>query len=133
MRTVPPALWRHLGEQFDVAAPDLGSLRTMHQRRRTLFEHQEAACATLGFHWLSDAQRRALGGDVDRHLAQLPDAIVRRYARRLGETGSGGRPFDTHETQAQAAEEAPMKPSTSLRIPLPIMRRDTIFWQSSRS
>jgi hypothetical protein len=75
----------------------------------------------------------ALGVDVDRHLAQLPDAIVRRYARRLGETGSGGRPFDTHETQAQAAEEAPMKPSTSLRIPLPIMRRDTIFWRSSRS
>src|SRR5665213_1824624 len=75
----------------------------------------------------------ALGVDVDRHLAQLPNAIVRRYARRLGETGSGGRPFDTHETQAQEAEEAPMKPSTSLRIPLPIMRRDTIFWRSSRS
>jgi Domain of unknown function (DUF4158) len=46
---VPPALWRHLGEQFGVAAPDLASLRSMYQRRRTLFEHQEVACETLGF------------------------------------------------------------------------------------
>ncbi len=35
------ALWRHLGEQLGVAAPDLASLRSMYQRRRTLFEHQE--------------------------------------------------------------------------------------------
>jgi len=34
------ALWRHLGEQLGVAAPDLASLRSMYQRRRTLFEHQ---------------------------------------------------------------------------------------------
>src|ERR1019366_6592005 len=52
VRIVPPALWRHLGEQFGVQAPDLASLRTMYQRRRTLFEHQEVACEALGFHWL---------------------------------------------------------------------------------
>ncbi len=34
------ALWRHLGEQLGVAAPDLASLRSMYQRRRSLFEHQ---------------------------------------------------------------------------------------------
>src|ERR1700735_5560805 len=50
VRIVPPALWRHLGEQLGVAAPDLASLRSMYQRRRTLFEHQEGACETLGFH-----------------------------------------------------------------------------------
>jgi hypothetical protein len=142
VRIVPPALWRHLGEQLGVAAPDLASLRSMYQRRRTLFEHQEVACETLGFHWLSEAQRRALvrvlRGEltrtsdrqrllqfarrwlyehrlivlrdrdlrtmiikaireheaglgielltalgVDRHLTDLPDSIVRRYARRL--------------------------------------------------
>ena len=27
VRMVPPALWQHLGTQFDVAAPDLASLR----------------------------------------------------------------------------------------------------------
>jgi hypothetical protein len=60
VRIVPPALWRHLGEQLGVAAPDLASLRSMYQRRRTLFEHQEVACEMLGIHWLSEAQRRAL-------------------------------------------------------------------------
>src|ERR1017187_7015525 len=48
VRIVPPALWRHLGEQLGVAAPDLASLRSMYQRRRSLFEHQEVACETLG-------------------------------------------------------------------------------------
>jgi hypothetical protein len=36
VRIVPPALWRHLGEQFGVAAPDLASLRSMYRRRRPL-------------------------------------------------------------------------------------------------
>jgi hypothetical protein len=51
---VPPALWRHLGDQFNVVAPDLASLRAMYRRRRTLFEHQDVACTTLGFarRWL---------------------------------------------------------------------------------
>jgi hypothetical protein len=42
----------------------------MYQRRRTLFEHQEVACETLGFHWLSEAQRgglvRVLRGELTR-------------------------------------------------------------------
>ena len=50
VRMVPPALWRHLGKQFDVVAPDLASLRAMYRHRRTLFEHQEVTCETLGFH-----------------------------------------------------------------------------------
>ena len=33
VRIVPPALWRHLGEQLGVTAPDLASLRSMYQRR----------------------------------------------------------------------------------------------------
>lgn len=57
---VPPALWRHLGDQFNVVAPDLASLRAMYRRRRTLFEHQDVACTTLGFQPLTEAQRRAL-------------------------------------------------------------------------
>jgi hypothetical protein len=56
VRIVPPSLWRRLG----VAALDLASLRSMYHRRRTLFEHQEVACETLGFHWLSNAQCGAL-------------------------------------------------------------------------
>jgi hypothetical protein len=32
LRVVPPALWRHLGAQFDIEAPDPASLRTMYRR-----------------------------------------------------------------------------------------------------
>jgi hypothetical protein len=31
---VPPALWRHLGSQFAIAAPDLASLRALYGVRR---------------------------------------------------------------------------------------------------
>jgi hypothetical protein len=39
-RIYPPLLWRHLGEQFGVAAPDLASLRAMYRRAPTLIEHR---------------------------------------------------------------------------------------------
>jgi hypothetical protein len=32
LRVVPPALWRHLGAQFDIEAPDLASRRAMYRR-----------------------------------------------------------------------------------------------------
>jgi Domain of unknown function (DUF4158) len=73
VRIVPPALWRHLGEQLGVAAPDLASLRSMYQRRRTLFEHQEVACEALRFHWLSDALRRALARILRDELTRTSD------------------------------------------------------------
>ena len=83
VRIVPPALWRHLGEQFGVAAPDLASLRTMYRHRRTLFEHQEVACEALGFHWLSDAQRRALVRLVRAELSRTSDrGRLLQFARR---------------------------------------------------
>jgi hypothetical protein len=31
VRMVPPALWQHLGKQFDVAPPELASLRAMYR------------------------------------------------------------------------------------------------------
>jgi hypothetical protein len=60
VRVVPAVLWRHLGEQFKVPAPDLASLRAMYGRGNTRFEHQQLACVVLDFHWLSEQQRRAL-------------------------------------------------------------------------
>jgi hypothetical protein len=60
VRIVPPALWRPLGDQFGVKAPDLASLRAMYRRHRTLFAHRQLACAALGFHSLTEARRRAL-------------------------------------------------------------------------
>ena len=73
VRIVPAVLWRHLGEQFAVAAPDLASLRAMYGRGNTLFEHQQLACQTLRFHWLSEQQRRSLSGAIRMELARTRD------------------------------------------------------------
>lgn len=72
-RIVPTVLWRHLGEQVHVAAPDLASLRAMYQRGKTLFEHQQLACEVLSFHWLSEPQRPALVRALRRELARTRD------------------------------------------------------------
>lgn len=59
-RIIPANLWRHLGAQFDVAAPDLASLRALYRRGRTLYDHQQLACELLGFRWMTEHQRRSL-------------------------------------------------------------------------
>jgi hypothetical protein len=59
-RVVPVALWRHLGNELGIDAPEVASLRTMYGRDKTLFEHQQVACATLGFRWMNEHQRRQL-------------------------------------------------------------------------
>ena len=88
VRIVPPALWRHLGEQLGVAAPDLASLRSMYQRRRTLFEHRDVACETLGFHSLSDAQGVNLRGvfsfPIEQYAEQLLPSLAATKSRAVG-------------------------------------------------
>jgi len=73
VRIVPPLLWRHLGERFGVAAPDLASLRAMYRRAPTLIEHQQAACDALGFQWLTDHHRRALVRALREELGRTDD------------------------------------------------------------
>jgi hypothetical protein len=83
LRVVPSALWRHLGTQFGIEAPDLASLRTMYRRRRTLFEQQDLACAVLGFHDLPEAQRRALVRAINAELSRTSDRQrLLQFARR---------------------------------------------------
>ena len=60
VRVVPPALWRHLGNELGIDAPEIASLRAMYGRGRTLFDHQQVACEALGFRWMTEHQRRAL-------------------------------------------------------------------------
>src|SRR5271167_879311 len=73
VRMVPPLLWRHLGTQFAIAAPDLASLRAMYRRAPTLIEHQQLACEALGFRWLSEPQRRALVRALRQDLTRTRD------------------------------------------------------------
>jgi len=83
LRIVPPVLWRHLGAQFGIEAPDLASLRTMYRRRRTLFEHQDLACAVLGFHSITEARRRALVRALNVELSGTSDRQrLLQFARR---------------------------------------------------
>ena len=83
LRMVPPALWRHLGAQFEIDAPDLASLRTMYRRRRTLFEQQDLACSVLGFHDVTEAQRRALIRAINAELSRTSDRQrLLQFARR---------------------------------------------------
>jgi len=83
LRLVPPALWRHLGAQFEIDAPDLASLRTMYHRRRTLFEQQDLACSVLGFHDVTEAQRRALVRAINAELSRTSDRQrLLQFARR---------------------------------------------------
>jgi hypothetical protein len=83
LRMVPPAPWRHLGAQFGIDAPDLASLRTMYRRRRTLFEQQDLACSVLGFHDVTEAQRRALVRAINAELSRTSDRQrLLQFARR---------------------------------------------------
>jgi hypothetical protein len=83
VRMVPPALWKHLGNQFGEPARDLASLRATYRRRRTLFDHQELACQVLEFRPLLEAQRRALVRSLRRELTQTFDRLrLLTYARQ---------------------------------------------------
>ena len=57
VRIVLAMLWRHLGEQLQVAAPDLASLRAMYRRGNTLFGNRRLACEVLLICLLEDCVR----------------------------------------------------------------------------
>ena len=72
-RVVPANLWRHLGNELNIDAPEIASLRAMYGRDRTLFDHQQVACTTLGFRWMSEYQRRALVRELRDEVSRCAD------------------------------------------------------------
>lgn len=72
-RIVPPALWRHLGSELGIDAPEVASLRALYGRGRTLFDHQQVACEALGFRWMTEHQRRALVRLMSDEVARCAD------------------------------------------------------------
>jgi hypothetical protein len=86
VRIVPPLLWKHLGARFNVAAPDLASLRAMYRRAPTLIEHQQLACETLGFRWLSEHHRRCLVRVMREELTRTDDPQRFSALRGAGST-----------------------------------------------
>jgi hypothetical protein len=58
-KQIPKALWSHLGEQLGVEPPELGTLRSLYDRRTdSLIDHQMLAYQTLGFGPMAEHQRR---------------------------------------------------------------------------
>ena len=103
-RIVPPALWRHLGSELGIDAPEISSLRALYGRGRTLFDHQQVACEALGFRWMTEHQRRALVRLMSDEVARCADreqllVFARRWlygmkgrSRRSSPAGIGGPP-----------------------------------------
>jgi hypothetical protein len=82
-RIVPGNLWRHLGAQLNIDAPDLASLRALYRRGNTLFEQQQLACHALGFRWMSEHQRRYLVSMLREELQRtLERDRLLMFARR---------------------------------------------------
>jgi TnpA family transposase len=73
VRVVPVSLWAHLGKELGVRAPELASLKALYGRRSTLFEHQQLAEQTLGFHGMTEHQSRAFAQVLRNEAARLPD------------------------------------------------------------
>jgi Domain of unknown function (DUF4158) len=72
-RVIPSVLCRHLSTELGIDAPELASLRAMYGRGRTLFDHQQVACESLGFRWMSEHQRRALVRELRDEVARCAD------------------------------------------------------------
>ncbi len=72
-RAVPLRLWRHLGSELGIDAPELASLRALYGRGRTLFDRQPVACEALGFRWMSEHQRRALVRRLGEEVSRCAD------------------------------------------------------------
>ena len=63
---IPPRVLADLDVELGIAPPRLASIRALYRRRRTLFEHQEAAKRTLGVQDLTEHGERALNGLLRR-------------------------------------------------------------------
>jgi hypothetical protein len=92
-RVIPVALWRHLGNELGIAAPEVASLRAMYERGRTLFDHQQVACTVLGFQWMSEHQRRSLVRETARRSGALrrPRSATRAGASMAVQEQAGDR------------------------------------------
>ena len=66
VKMIPPQVLAHLGGELGIAPPRLASIRALYRRRRTLFEHQDAAKQALGLRDLTVDGERALNGFLRR-------------------------------------------------------------------
>jgi len=70
---VPPAVLEYLGQQVAAPAPRIASIRAFYRRRRTLFDHQDAARQALGRGPLNDHAERGLTAYLRREAITTYD------------------------------------------------------------
>ena len=76
VQVIPPAVLASAGRAAGIAAPQLASIRSIYRRRMTLYQHQQAAMAALGFKDYGEASQRALTGHLRRMATQNFDSAV---------------------------------------------------------
>jgi len=80
VQLIPVAALDHLGRQLwsGESTPRIASIRALYRRRRTLFDHQEAALSVLGFRYLHDQVMPGLISSLRRVAADTfeVDALV---------------------------------------------------------
>jgi hypothetical protein len=129
---VPPILWKHLGEQLGVAGPDLASLRAMYRRRRTLFEHEEAARSVVGFRWMEAGDRRVLVRALREELERVGDrkrlqAYLRRRLYEQRVVVARDRELRTLIAAATRLHEAALARTIRRSVPAPVFSE----WQAA--
>jgi len=70
VQVIPPAVLARAGQAAGIAEPQLASIRSIYRRRMTLYHHQQAAMAALGFKDYGEASERALTGHLRRMATQ---------------------------------------------------------------
>jgi hypothetical protein len=78
-----------LSTELGIDAPELASLRSMYGRGRTLFDHQQVACESLGFRWMSEHQRRALVRELRDEVGRCADVNSCSFVPGNGCTNTG--------------------------------------------
>jgi hypothetical protein len=71
VQLIPGAVLDHLGPQLesDEGTPRIASIRALYRRRRTLFDHQQAALKVLGFRYLHEQAEPGLIASLRRAAA----------------------------------------------------------------
>ena len=134
VQVVPYALWRHLGQELGVAAPELASLKALYGRGRTLFDHQQLACEVLGFRWMTEHQRRALVRTLRDEVARCADrdqllVFARRWLYQSKILIPRDRDMRVLVTAALAQLEEETAKAIAATVPVELLSR----WRSAMS
>ena len=86
-QVIPAVILEFLGEQLQIEAPTIASLRALYQYRTTLFNHQSFAGSILGFQPMEERPRRGLMAHLNREAeaARTADQLILSAKRWLYE------------------------------------------------